>query len=195
MVKFLSKHPLNYAMTATPTKYYSQMVYEFWYSCNNNKEQKGMIGTILNGSQALLINPRILREVLQLPIKEKGKYDDLVDMEEISNMLGHTRYESLPFEGSMFLRRKLFATYNYLFANLLFCFSCKIGSLDQFSSNEAQVAYAMVMGKTIDIGRWLYTEMREIIEKKSLADAVRFPRFLAWCFEYELRPKYIQVDL
>ena len=51
------------------------------------------------------------------------------------------------------------------------------------------------MGKTVDMGGRLSTKMWEIIEEKSQPDAIRFPRFLALCFEFELGPKYIQVDL
>ncbi|KAI3718388.1 hypothetical protein L6452_19257 [Arctium lappa] len=144
----------------------------------------------------ILINPAVLREVLQLLTTEElqiTRFEKRPTSETLLQFIRMLGYNTEITRLSNFRRQHLPPIWNFMFSVLNRTLTCKLGSMDQATPEILSIMYALFFNRNLDMAGIIYDMILTSIEKKntclakdpeqttqsSKVPSITFPRFLS----------------
>lgn len=165
LMAFLRISPVSYALTTSPT-IYAEIVQEM---CGPS----GEINFTIKGNSCVL-TPSVINEALHFP---NSNFETIPNGGEIISMLKAINYAADPLGR---INRKHFRKeWAYFFVTLSKVFTGKYASFDSIILFALRIAYSLLYGKRIDIGRLLLDEFAYKFDQVQNRDQVIcYARFL-----------------
>ncbi|KAK1368623.1 hypothetical protein POM88_034715 [Heracleum sosnowskyi] len=152
LMDFLQSSPISYALTASPP-IYAEIVQEMWSTADCNSTRGGIKFTIKGNSY--IITPSVINEALYLP---HSNFENSPTSGEIISMLKDVKYAGSPWSLSQIVKNKFRKEWSYFFDTVNKGFAGKCSSYGTINIFVLKIAYSLLYGRRIDIGKLLLDE-------------------------------------